>query len=98
MQSSFVQPVYNPSTGVYRLGSSGRNIASGPGYYNLDGSIFKVVSINERIKLEIRGEAFSVLNNPHWSNPDTTVSDANYGYVTGAGGGRGMQLGSKITF
>jgi outer membrane receptor protein involved in Fe transport len=92
LQSSFVQP-----TGV-RLGTSGRNIASGPGFYNLDASIFKIVSINERIKAEIRGESFSVLNNPHFSNPDTGVADQNYGYITGAGGGRGLQLGLKVDF
>ncbi len=96
--SAFVQPVYNPSPGVFRLGSSGRNIVSGPGYFNLDGSMFKVIAINEKIKVEIRGEAFSVTNTPHWSNPDTTVSDANYGYITGASGGRGMQLGAKLSF
>ena len=92
LQSSFVQP-----TGV-RLGSSGRNIVSGPGFYNLDFSIFKIVSFNERIRMEIRGESFSVLNNPHFSNPDTGVADQNFGYITGAGGARGLQLGAKITF
>lgn len=98
VQSSFAQPVYKSADGVFRVGSTGRNAASGPGYYNLDGSIFKIISVNERIKMEIRGEAFSVLNNPHFSNPDTNVSDANYGYITGAGGARSMQLGAKITF
>lgn len=98
VQSSFVQPVFNPAPGVYRLGSTGRNATSGPGYYNLDGSIFKIFSINEKMKLEIRGEGFSVLNNPHWSNPDTNPSNTNYGYITGAGGGRSLQLGAKLQF
>ena len=92
LQSSFVQP------GGVRLGTSGRNIVSGPGYYNLDASIFKIVSVNEKIKAEIRGESFSVLNNPHFSNPDTGVADQNYGYITGAGGARSLQLGVKVSF
>ncbi|MDE3195259.1 MAG: TonB-dependent receptor [Acidobacteriota bacterium] len=92
LQSSFVQP-----TGV-RLGTSGRNIVSGPGFYNLDFSLFKIFAINERIKLEVRGESFSVFNNPHFGNPDTGVADQNYGYITSAGGGRNMQLGAKISF
>jgi len=92
LQSSFTQP-----TGV-RFGSSGRNIVSGPGYFNLDGSVFKIVSINERIRMEIRGEAFSATNTPHWNNPQTDVSNSTYGYITGAGGGRGLQLGAKLTF
>ena len=35
---------------------------------------------------------------PQFNNPTTDVSNANYGYITGAGGGRGMQLGAKISF
>jgi hypothetical protein len=92
LQSSFVQP-----NGV-RIGSSGRNIASGPGKFELDASLFKIVAINERIKLEIRGEGFAITNTPQWNNPDTGVNDANYGYVTGAGGGRSLQLGTKLNF
>ena len=60
--------------------------------------MFKIVSINERIKAEIRGESFSVLNNPHWSNPSTAVNSSTYGYITGASGGRGMQLGLRLSF
>jgi len=97
-QSAFVQPNYNPAPGVYRLGTSGRNIVSGPGFYNLDASMFKIIAVNERIKAEIRGESFSVLNNPHWSNPQTAVNNSNYGYITGASGGRGMQLGLRLSF
>ena len=48
--------------------------------------------------MEIRGESFSVTITPQFSNPTTDVSTANYGYITGAGGARGMQLGVKISF
>lgn len=92
LQSSFVQP-----TGV-RFGTSGRNIASGPGFFNLDASLFKTFAITERLKAEIRGESFGVTNTPQFSNPTTDVSNVNYGYITGAGGGRGMQLGFKLSF
>ena len=92
-QASFVQP-----TGV-RFGSSGRNTLSGPGFFNADLSIFKIFNFTERVKMEIRGESFSVTNTPQFSNPDTNVQDANYGYITGVnGGGRGMQLGVKVSF
>lgn len=92
LQSSFVQP-----TGI-RFGSTGRNIASGPGFFNLDASLFKIFHVTERWRAEIRGEAFGVTNTPQFSNPTTAVNNSNYGYITGAGGGRGMQLGAKLTF
>jgi hypothetical protein len=92
-QASFVQP-----TGV-RFGSSGRNTLSGPGFFNADLSIFKIFSFTEKMKMEIRCESFSVTNTPQFSRPTTDVSNANYGYITGVdGGGRGMQLGAKISF
>ena len=91
-QSSFVQP-----TGV-RFGSSGRNTLSGPNFFNADASLFKLFNFTERVKAELRAEAFSVTNTPQFNNPTTDVSNSNYGYITGAGGGRGMQLGVKIAF
>ncbi len=91
-QASFVQP-----TGV-RFGSSGRNTFSGPGFFNADLSIFKIFNFTEKVKMELRGESFSATNTPQFNNPTTDVSNSNYGYITGAGGGRGMQLGAKVSF
>lgn len=90
---SFAQPT---ATGVF--GNTGRNIFSGPGFFNLDASIFKVFRFTERYNLEVRGEAFSVTNTPQFSNPGTSFTSANFGYVTGAGGARGLQLGMKFNF
>jgi hypothetical protein len=91
--SSFAQP-----NGV-RFGSSGRNVMSGPNFFNLDASIFKIFNFTERMTGELRGEAFSVTNTPQFNNPVTDVSNANFGYITGVmGGARGMQLGFKLSF
>ncbi len=91
-RSSFATPV------GARFGNSGRNILIGPGLFNMDGSLFKTFSLTERFKLEIRGEAFSVTNTPQFGNPNTNLGDANFGFVTGAGGSRSLQLGLKLDF
>ena len=98
--TAFTQPT---AAGVF--GNTGRNILSGPGFYNLDASLFKVLSIRERYKLELRGEAFSLTNTPQFSNPNTGVNNYNadaskntFGVITGAGGGRSLQLGVRLTF
>lgn len=90
--SSFAQP----ATGVF--GNLGRNPISGPGFFNLDLSLFKVFSLAERFKLEVRGESFGITNTPQFSNPNTSFGNASFGYVTGAGGGRTLQLGVKLSF
>ncbi len=96
--SSFAQPTAN---GVF--GNSGRNLFSGPGYFNLDFSLFKVFTYRERFNLEVRGEAFGVTNTPHFTlSQNNLTNGANFGRVTstlgGDGGARTMQLGMKLTF
>ncbi len=92
--ASFAAPTAN---GVF--GNTGRNFLSGPGFFNLDASLFKIISFRERYRLEIRGEAFSITNTPQFSNPGTTLGTSTFGYITGAGGGnRTFQLGLKLNF
>jgi hypothetical protein len=85
-----------PATGVF--GNIGRNSLSGPGFFNLDASLFKLFHITERFNAELRGEVFGLTNTPQFNNPNTTLGNASFGYVTGAAGGRTMQLGLKINF
>ena len=96
--TSFATPT---GTGVF--GNTGRNAFTGPGFFNLDASLFKNITFRERYKLELRGEAFSITNTPHFSNPGNSLtSTSNFGYVTGTlandGGGRVLQLGAKFQF
>ncbi len=66
---------------VMAYGDSGRNIIVGPGYANLDASIFKVFSIKEKQQLQIRIEYFNVFNRTNFMNP------ANSGNATWTSGG-----------
>lgn len=92
--SSFANP-----TAVGAFGNAGRNIFTGPGFFDLDASLFKEITFKERYKLELRGEAFGVTNTPQFSNPGTSLtSTSNFGYITGASGGRTLQLGAKFSF
>lgn len=90
--SCFAQPA------ALQVGNLGRNVISGPGFFNIDGSLFKQFHISERWQLELRGEAFSLTNSPQWNNPDTGIGNRTFGYITGAGGARQVQLGAKIMF
>lgn len=92
--SVFSQPAANT------FGNVGRNAASGPGFANLDASLFKQFRVKEGWELEFRAEAFSATNSPTWqlNNPNTNVNDPNFGLVRGAGGNRSIQLGAKLTF
>ncbi len=92
--SSFASPTVNG-----QVGNTGRNFLSGPGFFNLDASLFKIISFREHYQLELRGEAFSITNTPQFANPGTSLGSSTFGYITTANGGnRTLQLGAKFSF
>jgi hypothetical protein len=84
--------------GNLQFGNLGLYPITGPGYWNLDASLFKQFKVTERAQLELRGEAFSAINTPQWGNPDTAIGNKTFGYITSAGGNRQIQLGAKVIF
>lgn len=74
--------------------------ARGPGFVNLDTAVSKHFPLFERSQLELRGEAFNLLNHPNYSNPITTLnSTSTVGRVTTtANDARLLQIAAKITF
>ena len=85
------------------LGNAPRIAFSGPGFFDLDASVFRRFAIKERMGLELRADAFSVTNTPEFSNPVTNFNSGSFGLVTSTrtspfGGNRWLQLGAKLTF
>ena len=116
------QHYWNPATGPggsatflavpgsqIRFGTMGRNNLRGPGFFNLDTSIFRDFSITESVKLQIKAEMFGVTNTPHLGNPGVDVSNlAQFGVITSTlntagrgtatGGERQTWFSAKFTF
>jgi outer membrane receptor protein involved in Fe transport len=55
--------------GTWHFGSLGRNALRGPGYQNVDFSIFKDTDITEKLRVQFRAEVFNIFNHPNFSNP-----------------------------
>ncbi len=77
----------------------------GPGIVNLDMSISKTTAITERLKLEIRGDFFNILNHTEFANPDTNIEDQGFTFGqipdTGVAGDewqRIIQLAARFSF
>jgi hypothetical protein len=52
----------------YTFGNMGRNIFRGPGFQNWDMSVTKLINFSERVKLQMRGEVFNVLNHTNFDD------------------------------
>ncbi|MBX7222910.1 MAG: TonB-dependent receptor [Blastocatellia bacterium] len=83
-----------------RVGTSGRNILTGPGTTQLDLSLFKDFGLTERLKLQFRTEFFNIANHPQFSNPNTDVSSGDFGRIRGTRGfsNRQIQFAFRLTF
>jgi len=90
----------NPAPGT--VANQPRNAFRGPGYKNVDLSLFKNVRLpgfNGRdTTVQIRLEAFNAFNWVNFFNPSGTVNGGSFGRVTGARGMRVIQLGAKWMF
>jgi len=51
------------------IGNEGRNSLIGPHFRQFDFSVFKITPITERLKLELRLEAYNLFNHPNFANP-----------------------------
>jgi Carboxypeptidase regulatory-like domain len=80
------------------FGNVGRNTLIGPGVFGIDFAAYKTFSLTERLKLQFRTEFFNVLNHANFLNPDTTVTDDTFGYITGAQSPRILQMSLRLQF
>jgi hypothetical protein len=55
--------------GTRHFGNEGRNSLIGPHFRQFDFSIFKDTAITEHVKLELRFEAYNLLNHPNFISP-----------------------------
>jgi outer membrane receptor protein involved in Fe transport len=85
-------------TNFYPYGTFPRNGLRGPGQTNLDLSISKHFLIREGIDLELRGDAFNILNHTEFQNPDTIITDSTFGQISTTYGPRILQLALHLRF
>lgn len=89
-------------TGGTGWGNSGIAPLLGPGQFNFDASVSKVIPvpvISERSLLQFRAEFFNMFNHAQFNNPATNVALGNFGQITSASvNPRLIQLALKFIF
>ncbi len=86
------------ATTFYPYGTFPRNGMRGPGQTNLDLSISKHFAIWERVNVELRGDAFNVLNHTEFQSPDLTPTDATFGQISTTFDPRILQVALHLQF
>jgi outer membrane receptor protein involved in Fe transport len=84
-----------PAFGTF--GNAGRNALEGPGYANVNVALLKHVSLGGT-RLQLRAEAFNVLNRANLDLPDNYFGSPTFGQVLSAQAPRRVQLGARLLF
>jgi len=96
---NYLNPAAFAEPALGTLGNMGTYSVFGPGQLEIDTALSRIFPIRERMKLEIRAEAFNLPNFFVRGNPGTSVSStATFGQITSAVNPRVLQFAAKITF
>lgn len=94
------QVFFNVAPG--QLGNMEFNFLSGPMYFNWDGSIIKNIPITERVRVQLRAEAFNMLNRPHFGITgqftQANINSTSFGRIASAPSSRVIQFVGRVEF
>jgi hypothetical protein len=85
-----------PALGTY--GNFRRNSVVGPATWSFDAALSKSFAIRESQRVELRIEAFNVLNGFRPGNPNANLTSAQFGQIRTALDPRIMQFALKYVF
>jgi hypothetical protein len=93
---------FNPAAFVHATngayGNAGRFSLQGPGAFTMDVALMRRIRVLEKTHVEVRGEAFNILNHPVFGNPRSSLTDNNFGRILSANDPRIFQFALKYVF
>ncbi|MGB6200518.1 MAG: hypothetical protein WBF35_13315, partial [Candidatus Acidiferrales bacterium] len=94
---------FNPAAFVtppaYTFGDVGRNSVYGPPLQTMDLALERTFALREKIRFQLRGEAFNALNKTNLGTPNRYVNEPQFGTITMAmTPGREVQLSGRLFF
>jgi hypothetical protein len=88
-----------PTSGAAVPGNAPRGIIEGPRTFRVDFTLTKNIRFGESMRLQLRGEAFNILNTTNFTTLALAASTpTTFGNVTGARDPRTLQFGIKFYF
>lgn len=90
--SAFVNPA------LYAFGNSPRSVLRGPGLATTDLTVEKRLDVPGGLHLDLRGEAYNLLNRTNFNIPGYTLGAADFGAISSARPARTVQLAARLSF
>lgn len=94
------QVFFNPAPG--QTGNTPRALVNSPKYFNIDMALLKNVRFGETMRLQLRAEAFNILNNVNFIPAATgqfqNISSTTFGQITGSTAARTLQFAARFEF
>jgi hypothetical protein len=90
--AAFVNPA------PFTFGSAPRSVLRGPGIVTTDLTLEKNVPFGDRFRLDLRIEAYNLLNRTNFNMPGATLGAPDFGAISSARPARTLQLGTRLNF
>ena len=90
--AAFVNPA--PLT----FGNSPRSVLRGPSFVTTDLTLEKAIALSDRHSLDVRVEAYNLLNRTNFNTPGSVLGAADFGVISSARPARTVQLGARFSF
>jgi hypothetical protein len=90
--SAFVNPP------ALTFGNSPRSVLRGPSLITTDLTLEKAIALSDRHSLDVRIEAYNLLNRTNFNPPGSALGAADFGVISSARPARTVQLGARVSF
>ena len=81
-KACFTTSQFLTSTTQTTWGNVGRNFFRGPGYFDIDLTVYKMIPIGERIRFRIGAQAYNFMNHPSFANPASDAGTPGLGTIS----------------
>lgn len=82
----------------FRFGNAPRSGLRAARLLTVDATLAKEFSLTERLRLDLRGEFYNLLNHPNFDLPGHTLGNPDFGVVLSARAPRTIQAGLRLSF
>ena len=104
----YLNPGLYTANALGTFGNAGHYSLRTPSYFDVDSAISREFKVHERLSVDLRVEAFNVLNHPNFGGstpstgvglgPTASISSSQFGQITTAGDPRILQGAFKVIF